>query len=419
MRRLAALLVVVIAVAGGVAAARPSHPRAHAAGVFHTAPHRKPPQLINHGWTPKPLRIITFVPSTYPVPGQLKAFPQAIVHSKWLKELQKAYSIPTNRPTIGAGYIVNDTPVLTAGSTANGTFDTWVRGKMNALGIIKRPEYQTIFIIYAKCTPPQSLDGFGCVSHHPSITPLPLVDPNFTTLDSYAAVLKDPASESGLSSDTRDAFTATATHELAEAATHTGPNGWYLRTADTDHPWHDVSPFVEDEASGNIETADFTAGSRWFEKFKPIGFNGPVRYQYVRIYSHFGNAHRDDPGVPVSPHPYYNVTTKQWYKSQPGHTTTVTVKGWSTKKLPKWTVAARVVAWEGSKNTPQPADFCSLPTSSFQVKNGTTFALKVKIAANSGHNTWCVVQLKSSRSATATHGDLFHPWFVGFYIPPS
>jgi hypothetical protein len=158
---------------------------------------------------------------------------------------------------------------------------------------------------------PQSLDGYGCVSHHPK----PVAGRPFGPLDSYALSLNAGPINTNSS---QNALTGTATHELGEAATNTKTNSWRLTASDKDHPWgilvpnptdsqkgyFGTSPFVEDEAGGNIESADMLAGSRWFESYKG------VRYQYVRIYSKYANDRRDDPGVPPSPHPYYNAETK-------------------------------------------------------------------------------------------------------------
>lgn len=67
----------VLIAAGATALARP---RPHAAR-FQTAFHRRVPDLVAHGWIPKPLRIVAFVPAGYPNGVDLANFPQAIVHS--------------------------------------------------------------------------------------------------------------------------------------------------------------------------------------------------------------------------------------------------------------------------------------------------------------------------------------------------
>ena len=409
--------VVVLALAALVCATA-----AGAALQFKPAKHRKPPDLTKYGWVPTPLRIIAFVPSDFPRASRLKKFPQAIVHSKWLKRLEEAYSVPTSPAPIGHGYIVTDMPKLPKkDSVTSSDFDGWLIGKMATLGIPPRPAYQTVFILFARCNAPQSLDGFGCVSHHPK----PAGGPQFGSLDSYALSLNAAPANTDSS---QDALTGTAIHELAEAVTNTKTNSWHLTAADKDHPWGPLvpnpadsqkgyfgtSPFVEDEAGGNIESADMLAGSNWFESYKG------VRYRYVRIYSKYANDHRDDPGVPPTPHPFYNVQPKSdWYFVKPGKSKTVTVTGWSTKSLPKWNVTADMHAWENSSSrggaTPVPA-FCSLPKTSFAVGNRGTFNLKVTAKGSAKKNTWCVVRLVSAPVKPSANGDTDHRWYVGFIV---
>lgn len=395
---------------------------AGAALQFKPARHRKPPDLTNFGWQPKPLRIIAFVPSDYPRASRLARFPQAIAHSKWLKSFERAYSIPKSPPAIGRGYIVSNMPGLPTGDTkTRDDFNGWLTAQMVQKGIPARPNYQTIFILFARCNAPQSLDGFGCVSHHPVVDDPPL----FGSIDSYALSLSGAPANTDSS---QNGITATATHELGEAATNTGPNGWHLPSSDKDHPWgllvpnvrdsqkgyFGTSPFVEDEGNGNIETADMLAGSRWFESYKG------VRYQYVRIYSKYANDHRDDPGVPPSPHPYYNAESKSdWYYLTHGKSKTITVTGWSTRQLPKWSVSADMHAWEGSSSrgggTPAPP-YCSLGKTSFKVGNGDTFNLKVTAKRSAKMRTWCVVRLVSQPVTASANGDANHRWYVGFII---
>jgi hypothetical protein len=289
-KRIAALLFVALAFGASATAAL----------QFKTAKHRKPPNLTNYGWKPKPLRIIAFVSSDFPRASKLAKFPQAIVHSKWLKKLAQAYSIPTNLPASGKGFVVSDMPKLPKKDTkATADFDSWLTSKLQQKGVTAHPAYQTIFILFARCKSPQSVDTFGCVSHHPAVGS----EPPFTSLDSYALVLSNPTANDD---STQDALTATASHELGEAATDTGPKGWRLTSADRDHPWgillpnpadsqkgyFGTSPLVEVEGSGNIESADMLAGSRWFETYKR------TRYEYVRIYSRYGTTTATTPACP-------------------------------------------------------------------------------------------------------------------------
>jgi hypothetical protein len=392
---LAALAAVTIT-AAGAASAGPLRP------AFTTAPHRNPPQLIFHGWAHKPLRIISFVPSTYPNAAGLQYFGNGLAQSKWNFDFTRAYGLPNG--TIATGYQVDDMPTLTSHSSG-ATFQSYVFKKVVALAIPARPDRETIYLLYIPCAAPQSLDGFGCVSHHPLITAKP-TEPQFGSVDSMAVVLGSPSTST-------DSKTQTASHEIAEAATDRFPKGWFLEAANKDRPWLDSSAFIEDEGSGHIEVADMSQGAIWNEKY--FSSSPPVNttYSYSRIYANRRSRLGGDPAVPSSPEPYYNVTTKDdWPKVTAGSTKTVAVTGWSVKRIPAWTVTASVISWEGGNAAPDPCTIVG--RTSWKVANGGTFSLKVK--AKSGKaGKWCDVKLRSAAAPTAD-GDFSHPWFVGFHI---
>ena len=426
MRRMAAALIAVAIVSASGATVASSH---RSASLFVPVGHRKPPDLQKYGTaSPKPLRIIAFVPSGYPHHAELADWPKAIVHSMWLARLDEAYHVPTALPPIGEGFVVSDMPPLPGhDATTRSVFDTWTAEQFLTDGISPLPGYQTIVILFHHCTPPESLDGFGCTSHHPSTTA--------GGAGCYALSLGNPT---GTPAEQRDSLTEAASHELAEAITDT-EDGWRLTTIDKDHPWAFVSapnpndpehgllatptssPFVEDEDLGTVESADMLSGSRWFENFTPTGFSSPVRYAYVRVFSKFGNDNRDDPGVPPSPDPYFNVTTlSDWYILHLGGTKTVTIIGWSTKKIPAWTVTSKVSTWTGSMatggSTPPPAPCRLVSGTPRSVANGGEFTLKVSATNKVSAGEWCLVALHSSLVTPDPNGDVSHPWFVGFIL---
>jgi hypothetical protein len=422
MRRtaLAVLLVGVVAAAAGAELAS-SHT------AFLPAPHRKPPDLQNHGWVAKPLRIIAFVPNSYPDASELREWPQAIVQSKWLAWVERAYGVPTSPAPIGLGYLVNDMPTLpNHDATTTSVFGSWVDAKFASLGVQSLPNYQTIVIIFDHCSSPQSLDGYDCVSHHPNW-------PN--GIDAYALSLGNPT---GSADAQRDSLTWGASHEVAEAITDSG-DGWHLSAVDKDHPWigstdnpsdpqngllalPNSSPFIEDEGVGNVESADMMSGSRWIEPYTPPGSSTAIRFNYVRVFSNYGNTNRDDPGVPPSPHPYYNVNTvSDWYPLALSQgLKTVTVTAWSTSAIPSWTVASSVLAWEGSSarfgagTLPSPCILKSAATET--MNNGTTFQLQVQSALDATAGTWCVLRFESAPATPSSVGDYHHSWYVGFYV---
>lgn len=425
-----------VGIAAGAGAAPRSRP--HAAR-FKTAFHRRVPDLVNHGWTPKPLRIIAFVPARYPHPVELADFPQAIIHSEWLRSFARAYDIPAKPAALGYGYVVRDMPRLPQHDVkTNDTFGKWVLGKLVRHHIRPDNRYQTIVILFVACQKPQSLDSFGCASHHPRAK----IAGFSAATDAYATVLTNIPSQT-TPDDARDTLTRAATHEMAEGATDEGPNGWRLSPADKDHPWSSAlvpvpgdpdggffatSPFAVGEgASLAWEAADMMSGSRWIEPYRPEGLKHAVRYSYVRIYSRHANHHSLDPGVPASPDPYYNTVTRgDWYLVDDGFRRSVTVTGWSTKPLPKWQVTAKLASWSGSSllsgAAPAPRP-CRLPHKTWKVVNGGSFQLEVATtaAAHAEINSqpWCVVKLTSAPIVASPTGDLSHHWFVGFILIPA
>ncbi len=420
-RSFAVVALLVVAVCVGATAAWPRT----SMRAFTTAAHRKPPDLENHGWKAKPLRIIAFVPTGYPHEVELRDWPQAIVASKWLDALEHAYRVPTSPAPIGRGFVVNDVPVLPDHDVSTkSVFNLWVAAKLAALGIPPRSNFQTIVILFDRCTPPQSLDHFGCTSHHP------LSD---AAGDSYALSLGNPT---GTAAAQRDSLTATASHELAEAITDPS-TGWRLTAVDKNQPWGfvsfpnandpehgllstpDASPFVEVEDLGVIEAADEASGARWHEDFTPPGFTNPVPYTYVRVFANSANDHGDDPAVPPSPDLYFNVSTvSDWYVVHLGGTKKITITGWSTRKIPAWMVSAKVSTWEHLKPAgvvPALPSPCQLDgPASAKVANGDTFTLKIATTSNAVAGSWCLVKLTSD--GTDPNGDISHPWWVGFVL---
>ena len=193
-----------IAAAGGATAATSQ-------SAFVPAPHRKPPDLENHGWQPKPLRILAFVPTGYLHQAALADFPFAIAQSQWLSRIELAYGIPTTPATIAHGYVVDNMPTLPGqDATTQSVFDTWLAGEFTAHSLKQAPGYQTIVIIFDHCTAPQSLDGYGCVSHHPGLS---------DGTGSYALSLGNPT---GTPTAQLQSLTATASHEVAESITDFG-----------------------------------------------------------------------------------------------------------------------------------------------------------------------------------------------------
>ena len=424
-----------LAAAGALAAGSAAHPAVRAHAASEPAPHRKPPDLIFHdGQTQLPLRIIAFVQSSFPAAGQLAEFPEAMVHSDWLTHIEEGFGVPMHPAAIAHGFVVTNMPVFPPHETSTSQLlDSWVEHEFRLHGIrTSLPSFQTVVIIFQRCTPPQSLDSFGCNSHHPRF-----LGAGHGPIDSYALSLNP---QTGSLETELQHSSSVASHEVAEAISDTH-GGWFLHSADPDHPWlgfpavvpnpHDPqggllaltgneSPFVQDEGANNTEAADLMNGGRFYQTFTPPD-RAPIRFAYQRVETDFANDHRDDPGVPPTPQAYYNVTVKSdWYLLPVHGSKSVTVTGWTNSTNPhfSWDVVANVQAWEGSHKTqsifPAP-DSCHVSGATHHLSNSAHFTLTVSaVAGQAKHDRWCVVQLKSMLDPVSTTGDLYHHWYVGF-----
>ena len=423
-----------LAAAGIMAAGSVAHPpaRAHAASPV---PHRKPPDLIfHHGQKQLPLRIIAFAQSSFPNAAKLAELPEAMVHSDWLTHVELGFGVPMHPAAIAHGFVVKDMPVFPEhqASTSN-VLDSWVEHEFRLHGIHQSlPSFQTIVIIFQRCIPPQSLDSFGCSSHHPKF-----LGAGHGPIESYALSLNP---QTGSLKTKLQHSSSVASHEAAEAMSDTR-GGWFLHNADPNHPWRgfppslpnasdpqagllaatgNESPFVQDEGNNNTEAADLMNGGRFYQTFTPP-HGAPIPFAYQRIETDFADDHRDDPGVPPTSQAYYNVTIKSdWYPLPVHGSKSITVTGWTNSTNPhfSWDVVANVQAWEGShKNQSnfRSPDSCHVSGATHHLTNGGKFTLTVSaVAGQARHDRWCVVQLKSMLDPVSTTGDLFHHWYVGF-----
>jgi hypothetical protein len=379
-------------------------PSAGTSTAFTPAPHRDPPIASNGGTTAKRLRVIVLVPSSYPDAGQLADFGTTLSSTVWLEKVAKAWHIPWPGQA-SLAYKVSDMPALTHQNRTIGDYQDYLFTKMRHLGVPKLAGYQTIYVLFIPCTNPFHMDSFGCVSHHPSIDPTRMTEGTlFTQGDSMAVVLGSPSAD-------RDGQTTAASHETAEAATNTkGVGQWRFHTNHPDTPWLDAPPWIR--ATDTIEMADMAAGTDWYEHAR----TGET-FRYERIYSNKASAANGDPDVPPSPLPYYNVSTeKDWLPFSGASHADVSVRGWSTASFPAWKLTAKVAVWRNKKaGAPDP---CSLPRTTFSVKNGTDVDVKVDIAHPNGLTSWCTLDLTSASSVkvNVANGDTSHFWNVGLMI---
>jgi len=416
-RRRGARLLVALAVAATAAVSL-----APPAGALTPAPHTALPDLTKNQYTPGlPLRVVTFVkddghphdPTTFA--SRVLWFGKALVKSHWYDAASSFYHFGADGTA--AGMRVKDMPTADSTMTA-AKLTAKVRKWMHQLGLKRNPKVRTIFVIYLPCVRGTKWASIATcpVSFHPGLTETS-PDPDFAPRDSTALV--------SLATDTTPSVssTATATHELIEAATdhEPGGHGYQLHTNTPNAPFN-VSPWIYNEnQNGNTEVMDMAGGSRITEHFSdPVhGFN----YQYERVFTNrAANANRD-PFVPASPLGYASVTnnTHGWVSGTNAHRKhTILLTAWSTKKVPSWKLSVSIAAWKGGSSGS--TERCSATLSRTKVNNGTPVTLTVTYSGSLSASYWCAIKVKSTTAgapAGDTKNDRYRQWLVGLRLRPA
>ena len=398
------------------------------------APHRHPPLLSQNDAAgkpcvplhdcpdAKPLRIFHIIPNNYPSLATFQRFAAEIPKSKWLTEFTAAYKIPG--PTISEAIVVSDMPdlkhmpPLTVTDFQNYAFALSSKPE----GKLLKPDRsrQTVYLFYVPCHNNGPNKGHGCNGFH---TPMSIGSGTswengqgklFTKGDALAFVLEfDPTLPGPFAVNKA---TVPASHETAESATDTpGTILFNIRTDDPDHPYVDTganaggTPWTRE--SGYMESADMSEGARWYEP----AADGTV-FEYERIYANERSKSGGDPAVPQSPHPYYNVSTDDWFRVTAGAPATIPVIAWSPDSKISWKVEATVSHWLNKDSTPAAAAPCQISSSQWTVHNGSAFDLRVDTPKSLKYGTWCEVRLVSTHEVA--NGDDRHEWWVGVIIQP-
>jgi len=413
-RRSSHLLVALAVAATAVSAVAPP------AAALTPAPHTALPTLAKNQYTPGlPLRVVTFVkadrhpndPTTFA--SRVIWFGHALVKSHWYDAVSSYYHFGAD----GASASLRVTNMPTADSTMTAAkLTAKVRSWVHKLGLKKNRKYRTIFVVYLPCVRGTKWGIATCpVSFHPGLT-LTSGDPDFSARDSMAVVSLPTDQAPSVNS------TATASHEIIEAATNHEPGGagYRLHTATPNAPF-DVSPWIYNEnMNGNTEVMDMSGGSRITEHFSSAvhGYD----YRYERVFTNRSAKANRDPFVPASPLGYASVTnaTSGWVVQSSGHAKhTITLTAWSTKSVPKWRLSVSVAAWKGGSTGS--VDRCSAALSRKTVQNGTGVTLTVTYSGSGKASYWCAIKVKSTTagaSSTDTRNDKFRQWLVGLRLRP-
>jgi hypothetical protein len=202
-----------------------------------------------------------------------------------------------------------------------------------------------------------------------------------------------------------EALTIVGSHEIAEAATDTGP-GWRVAAPAAGTPAWMADPWLGYENGRVTENGDLCVDTRILE-------NG---IYYQRTFSNRAALAGGDPCVPPLPIPYYGATTEQaWYSGRPGQTLHIPVVGWSTEPTRDFILRAHV------QNRSDASLAFSATASGAQLNNGVAAPLVVTIPSPAPSGAWAAIYLIAERQDAAKHPlpgeDYAHLQMVGVYVP--
>jgi hypothetical protein len=210
------------------------------------------------------------------------------------------------------------------------------------------------------------------------------------------------------STDQLDTLTVTASHEIIEAATDPGLDGYRLPMTSTRAPW--VDSVWAHYYGGPVESGDLC-------QYTQVRIDG---YLHQRNWSNQAARAGGDPCAPAIKEPYYSTSVpKDWYPLAQGETVHVPITGWSTARTKNdWIISATPtfgyndfqVSLTSSTSTNTLSG--TFPT----LNNGRVATLTVRASdrAPSGL-AYVVVAIVSSPVEVAS--DALHFWPVGFYVP--
>ncbi len=353
--------------------------------AFMTAEHEPFPTIPNRGgrhMTHPQLVVVTY--SDDPLRADDVRYSTAMMSSNWMNTVGREYGV-TGGSLLGTVELPGPAPhaisspeieTMIRDNVQNGTFPRPADGSLqDVLYMVFYPPATQITLEYMGESS-RSCETFGGYHY---VTRLGGVNV------AYAAIPTCSGGGPGLSDV--DGVQIAASHELIEAATDADP---------FEHPgWS----FSENAFTAWImlgaEVADLCVGQPAYES----------NFPFARVWSNEAAARGGDPCIPTDPADvFFNVssTPDQLLEATPGTTMHIDLTGWSTARIPNWTL--EVV----TTGTAQWVHRLGART----MNNGMTTTLDITIPASAQSGTYEAFTLYSIRNRTE-----YHVWPVVVYVP--
>jgi hypothetical protein len=363
--------------------------------AFSPVPHAPFPSVVSHGGGElATLRLVSVVTAGDPLRDALYAFGDALVGSDWLAAVGRDYgvaprgtSIHLDGPTLDVDVSVHD-------------MAAYVRDAIHAApapaspDVDPRPDGATLYLLYLPVGVEVALSGqrnCGCN----------LQGGAHTTFDAQGDALAY-VQRCSLTDDS--SVTRTASHEVAEAMTDTGPEGFYV---DQPSPPWSASAWAYLQ-SGRSEVGDLCSGT----------FVTEGEWTYQRIWSASAAAAGGDPCVPALASPWFDTSSDvSWADVAPGQSVTIPMTGWSTGARADWYVYALVASlppgvFTAAVTTANEQQVDGVAYASINDGDAATLTVTASASAHSG-----AIGMVHVVSRSADHVDGTHTWPVGVRVP--
>lgn len=391
--------------------------------TFVMAPHRQPPAVAWQGdggeddakYGPtvlKNFRLVSIAAGNDDLGARLLDFGDGVGKSAWYQALSTEYGLGPASPAVRiTGADLKDPKVDDTG------IERYIDAALAAQDPPIVPDGKTVIVLY--------LPGGVQFLYHGIANECDQIAKDDKTFgayhkaygalgDQFTVVMRCPLPK-GLAQ--LDQLTLFATQQIADALTNPGDQGYSVRRL-PGKVVSDGSAFIENTASGYAEVGDLCSPETRF-------IEGVSTYH--RFYSNKGAKSGGDPCAPMSPVPYYSVTTElDWYGGSPGDTLNIPLTGWSTASIPDWPIRAL--------NGPS-GDLINYATARVEsttnvtiagvtyqtINNGRDATLKLTIPPKAKSGWWNLVHIRSfhvdDSGLTPPTEDLAHRWTIGTFVP--
>jgi hypothetical protein len=355
-----------------------------ACGSFQPSPHAPFPQVsTTDGAVLAPLTLVTVVTEGEPLEQSLFDFGDALIASDWWRVVGGEYGLGA---AAGSARIVG--PAIGADVADHDLFTYLDNVIQSHNGPFKNGN--TLYLLYLP-------SGISVISNDVVNTDCKLYGGYHRAFglkgDNMAVIQRCSADEP------LEQLTATASHEVIEAATDPTGRGFSAGLPPRTQPWT-ASVWQSYFLRGRAEVGDLCDGTRIVE--------GAFTYQ--RVFSNRAAAGGGDPCLPAIGDPYYNVNPmREWYPVAAGQSIWVSTRGWSTAPATPWNVSTGL---QGSI-----VGFgAGSPSVAVTVQNDTFIDFTVSAPPEATSGSYAVIETYS-QPIPPIGSDLYHLQTVGVYVP--